>query len=149
MFWNHGTLSSQIQNLMYLHTSSISHTLMASNIVDHSDVVGASPFGVASTTSSFSTQHLASMDWVKTTTRREPFKCQDFVQLILEVWQYNSLWSGDIISIMACHLFGAKPLSQQIMTHYQLNIQQQTSVKYALKWHFIQETAFWPRSVTI
>ena len=39
-------------------------------LVDHSDVVGASPVGFAPTTSSFLTKHLASMDWAKTTTRR-------------------------------------------------------------------------------
>ena len=38
---------------------------------DHSDVVGASPVGAAPTTASFSTQHLASMDWAKTTARQD------------------------------------------------------------------------------
>ena len=36
-------------------TSNISHTLVGNKIVDHSDVVGASPAGAAPTTSSFST----------------------------------------------------------------------------------------------
>ena len=35
--------------------SNISHTLVGNKIVDHSDVVGASPVGAAPTTSSFST----------------------------------------------------------------------------------------------
>ena len=39
-------------------TSNTIHTL-----VDHSDVVGASPVVTAPTTSSFSTSQLASMDW--------------------------------------------------------------------------------------
>ena len=38
-------------------------------IVDHSDVVGASPVGAAPTTSSFSTQHLVSMNRAETTAR--------------------------------------------------------------------------------
>ena len=38
---------------------------MGNKIVDHSDVVGASP-----TTSSFLSQNLASLDWAKTTARR-------------------------------------------------------------------------------
>ena len=38
-------------------------------MVDHSDVVSASPVGAAPTTSSFLTYHLASMDWAKTTAR--------------------------------------------------------------------------------
>ena len=52
-------------------TSNISCTLVCSKIVDHSDVVGASPVGAAPTTSSFSIKHMASMDWAKTTTRRD------------------------------------------------------------------------------
>ena len=53
----------------YRKTSNISRTSVGDEIVDNSDIVGASPVGAASTTSSFSTQHLASMDWVKTTAR--------------------------------------------------------------------------------
>ena len=51
-------------------TSNISHTLPGNKIVDHSDVVGASPVGAAPTSSSFST-HMASMDWAKTTASRK------------------------------------------------------------------------------
>ena len=39
----------------YLKTSNISPTLVGNKIVDHSDVVGASPVGAAPTTFSFST----------------------------------------------------------------------------------------------
>ena len=39
----------------YRQVSNISHTLAGNKIVDHSDVVGASPVGAAPTTSSFST----------------------------------------------------------------------------------------------
>ena len=39
----------------YCKTSNIRRTLVANKIVDHSDVVGASPVGAAPTTSSFST----------------------------------------------------------------------------------------------
>ena len=46
----------------YRKTSSISRTSVGNKMVDHSDVVGASPVGAAPTTSSFSTQHMASMD---------------------------------------------------------------------------------------
>ena len=53
----------------YRKTSNISRTLVGNKIVDNSDVVGASPVGAAPTTSSFSTWHLASMDWAKTTAR--------------------------------------------------------------------------------
>ena len=41
--------------LMYRQVSNIRHTLEGNKIVDHSDVVGASPVGAAPTTSSFST----------------------------------------------------------------------------------------------
>ena len=39
-------------------------------VVCKSDVVGALPVGTAPTTSSFSTKHLAPMDWAKTTARQ-------------------------------------------------------------------------------
>ena len=45
---------------IYRKTSNIRRTLAGNKIVDHSDVVGASPVGAAPTTSSFSTWHLAS-----------------------------------------------------------------------------------------
>ena len=54
----------------YCKTSNIRHTLVGNKIVDHSDVVGASPVGDAPTTSSFSTQHLASRDSAKTVVRQ-------------------------------------------------------------------------------
>ena len=41
--------------LTYRQTSDIRGTLVGDKIVDHSDVVGASPVGAAPTTSSFST----------------------------------------------------------------------------------------------
>ena len=40
---------------MYRQVSNIRRTLAGNEIVDHSDVVGASPVGAAPTTSSFST----------------------------------------------------------------------------------------------
>ena len=43
----------------YRQISNTSSTLTGNKIVDHSDVVGASPVGAAPTTSSFSTQRLA------------------------------------------------------------------------------------------
>ena len=56
----------------YPQTSDIRHTLVLGNkIDDHSDVVGASPVVAAPTTSSFSTEHLASIDCAKTTARRD------------------------------------------------------------------------------
>ena len=39
----------------YRQVSNIRRTLVSNEIVDHSDVVGASPVGAAPTTSSFST----------------------------------------------------------------------------------------------
>ena len=40
---------------IYRQVSNIRHTFVGNQIVDHSDVVGASPVGAAATTSSFST----------------------------------------------------------------------------------------------
>ena len=51
-----GTSTSRYKmNLEYRQTSNISHTLAGNKIVDHSDVVGASPVGAAPTTFSLST----------------------------------------------------------------------------------------------
>ena len=44
-----------IHNYTHRKTSNISRTLVSNKIVDHSDVVGASPVGAAPTTSSFAT----------------------------------------------------------------------------------------------
>ena len=55
----------------YRQTSTIVRTLVGYKVVDHSEVVGASPVGAAPTISSFSTLHLDSMDWANTTARRD------------------------------------------------------------------------------
>ena len=49
----------------YHQMSNISHTFVGNKIVDHSDVVGASPVGAAPTTSSFST-------WLQWFGQRQP-----------------------------------------------------------------------------
>ena len=68
-----------VLELNYRQTSNSSHTLVGNKIVDHSDEVGASPLGAAPTTSSFSTQRLASIDGTKATARDEK-------HLILVIW---------------------------------------------------------------
>ena len=86
----------EVQLSYYRQVSNISHTLAANKIVDHSDVVGASPVGAAPITSSFSTEYLASIVWAKTNslgkdnckTRRETLKFWVLVWLILEIWWY-------------------------------------------------------------
>ena len=55
----------------YRQTSNIGSILVGYKIVGHSDVAGELPVGTAPTTSSFSTQHLASVDWIKTTARQD------------------------------------------------------------------------------
>ena len=88
-----GPKYSLTYNYMYRKTSNISRTLVGNKIVDNSDVVGASPVGTAPTTSSFSTKHLASMDWAKITVRwyKKHLKLWDLVRLILEVLRYVGL----------------------------------------------------------
>ena len=44
-----------VEKRIYSQTSNISHILVSTKIVDHSDEVGAAPVGAAPTTSSFST----------------------------------------------------------------------------------------------
>ena len=55
----------------YRQNSDLSRTLVGNKLVDQTDVVGASPVGAALSTYSFSISHLTSMDWAKTTTRRD------------------------------------------------------------------------------
>ena len=69
MMWNTIYQLSRIKlDGQYCQTSNIRCTL-GNEIVDHSNVVGASPVGTAPTTSSFSIEHLASMVWTETTAR--------------------------------------------------------------------------------
>ena len=77
-------------NKEYRQLSNIIRTLVGNTIVDHLDVVGASPVGAAPTASSFSTQHLATIgsDKRNRKTKRGTFKVWDLVRLILEVWRY-------------------------------------------------------------
>ena len=62
--------SNVMKLYMYRKTSNIKRTLVGNKIVNHSDVVGASPVGAAPTTSSFSTSHLASRDLAKKAARQ-------------------------------------------------------------------------------
>ena len=50
------------QKMTYRQVSNIRRTFVGNKIVDHSDVVGASPVDATPTTSSFSTKHLALLD---------------------------------------------------------------------------------------
>ena len=72
--WRRTSWSTLVQAitsvLTYRQISNIRSTSIENNVIDHSDVVGASPVGAAPTTSSLWTQHLAAMDWAKTTARR-------------------------------------------------------------------------------
>ena len=56
---------------IYRKTTNISHSLVGNKIVDHSDVVSTTPVGPALATCSFSTNHLASISWAKTSPRRD------------------------------------------------------------------------------
>ena len=49
------TMHHDKPNMTHCHISNISHTFASNIIVEHSEVVGASPVGAAPTTSSFST----------------------------------------------------------------------------------------------
>ena len=66
-------MNKQIYNMesymccVYHKISNISRTLVGNKIVDHSDVVGASPVGAAPTTSSFSTSI-----WLQGIRQRQP-----------------------------------------------------------------------------
>ena len=53
-------------------------------------------------------------------------------------------WNGSaVVQAMACRLFGAKPLPEPMLTYFQLNPYEQTTVKFAFKYIFsIVENAF-------
>ena len=70
----------------YRQVSNIRRTLVGNLIVDYSDVVGAA-FGAAPTTSSFSTEHMASIYCAATTASRDEkhLSFGDLVRLILEI----------------------------------------------------------------
>ena len=68
--WSHQSSPVASTPGQYRQVSNIRRTSVGTEIVDHSDVVGASPVGAAPTTSEWSTEHLASLDWEKTTARR-------------------------------------------------------------------------------
>ena len=79
----------------YPQTSNISDTSVGNKIVDHSDAVGASPVGAAPTTSSLSPQHLASMDWAKTTARCDE-KHSSFGIWCAQCWRFDGI-------LVPCH----------------------------------------------
>ena len=58
----------------YRQTFNIIPILLGNKSVDHPVVVGASPVGTSAITSAFSTQHQASMEWAKTSARRDEKK---------------------------------------------------------------------------
>ena len=85
--------------IYYRQVSNIRCILVGNEIVDHSDVVGASPVGAARTTSSFSTQHLASLDWAKTTARRDEKHLSlgfsaSYIRDFTVIWDCNQIPQG-------------------------------------------------------
>ena len=79
--------------LTYRQVSNIRRTLVSNEIVDHSDVVGASPVAAAPTTSSSSTLTPGFNELGKDNCRlrRETFEFCNSVRLILETWRYCQL----------------------------------------------------------
>ena len=73
---------------IYRRVSNLKRTWVGNEIVDHSDVVGASPVGAAPTTSLFSTEHLASIYCAKTTASQVEKHFWDLVCLILQILRY-------------------------------------------------------------
>ena len=69
-YYEEQNIEDTMLNTIYRKTFNIRRTLVGDKIVDHSGVVGASPVGAAPTSSSFSTQHLASRDSTKTAIRQ-------------------------------------------------------------------------------
>ena len=70
------------------HETWAGRTLVGNKIVDHADVVRAAPVGPAPTTSSFSAEHLASMDWAEAIARRDEKHFWDFIYLFIYLFIY-------------------------------------------------------------
>ena len=95
----------------YRQVSNIRRTLVGSKIVDHSGVVGALPVGTAPTTSSFLTWHLASLDWAKTTARRDEKQLSlEFgasyirdLTVVFKLLDYWVVFSGRWIKCLSSH----------------------------------------------
>ena len=69
--------------------------------------------------------------WCLTQTRQEQLGLNSSAPSARYVWQ----WTGSaLFQVMACHLFGIKPLPEPMLTYCQLNLQEQTSVKFKLKY---------------
>ena len=58
---------------------------------------------------------------------------------------YMHQWTGSsFVQVMACHLFGAKPLSEQMLIYCQLDYQEQVSVKFEFEfYHFHSTKSIW------
>ena len=86
--WSQLKKLSHAWHMKYSQIPNISCTLIGNQIVDHSDVVGASTVGAAPTTSSPGFNGLGKD---KCKMRRESFKFWDLVWLILEVSRYDDI----------------------------------------------------------
>ena len=79
-WWQKLKINFSLTGKPYTVKSLIQDTIIGNKIVDHADVVEASPVGAAPTTSSFSTEHLVSIYYAKTTVN------QDGKHLSLGIW---------------------------------------------------------------
>ena len=97
--WDLCNWSIGIIYLTYPQTSDIRCTLVGNKIVDHQDIVGASPVSAASTTSSFSISHLASINCAKKTAR------WDKKHLSFGIW-CNLYWrfDGNLVQLEALYM---------------------------------------------
>ena len=70
----------------YRKTFNIRRTILGNKIVDHSDIVGASPVGAAPATSLFVSNTW--LQWIQQRQLQDETKKWDFVRLVLEIWRY-------------------------------------------------------------
>ena len=133
ILWSlHWRKTSVWLNFVYCQISNIRYTLVGNTFVDHSDIVGASPVGTAQTASSFSIEHVASMDWTKTTARRDKKHLSLGIWCIL-YWRFDSTyiahlsWQLSWSFVISCgrdHVLGQitrRPLSKNAPSLNHLN----------------------------
>ena len=114
------------------------------------------PVGAAPTTSSFSTQHLASLDWAKTTAkRREEFKFWNLVGFILRdsnvALKFKCQFNNGCVSGRFCHPNSylwpySQPLPlwpySQPLPGVQIQIKQWNSTSRAAQFYFSLQTIY-------
>ena len=70
------------------------------------------------------------IDWITTTKQSTTKPCAYFLGYTVYIRQWTKPW---LVDVMACHVFGTKPLSQPMLPNWKLNTNEHFSVKFYWK----------------